>query len=56
MPQDELEIVYAEYFGRDSLRRWPVWFSMSANAREFLERQQTIHNTFATGVRDPRAA
>lgn len=54
-PQDEIERAYAEFFGRDSLRRWPVWFEMSANARQFLERQQTIHNTFATGVRDAGA-
>lgn len=55
MSQDDLEIAYADYFGRDAFRRWPVWFSMSANAREFLERQQTIHNTFATGVSNPEA-
>lgn len=53
--QDELERAYADFFGRDALRRWPVWFEMSANARQFLERQQTIHNTFATGVRDAGA-
>lgn len=53
--QDELEVAYAAYFGRDALRRWPVWFEMSANARQFLERQQTIHNTFATGMRDADA-
>lgn len=52
---EALETAYAEQFGRDALRRWPVWFSMSRNAREFLERQPTIHNTFATGVRDPEA-
>jgi hypothetical protein len=53
--QDEVEVIYADYFGRDALRRWPVWFEMSANARQFLERQQTIHNTFATGMRDAGA-
>jgi hypothetical protein len=53
--QDEVEAIYADFFGRDALRRWPVWFETSANARQFLERQQTIHNTFATGVRDPGA-
>lgn len=53
--QDELEVAYAGFFGRDALRRWPVWFEMSANARQFLERQQTIHNTFATGMRDADA-
>lgn len=54
-PQHELERAYADWFGRDALSRWPVWFEMSSSARQFLERQQTIHNTFATGVRDPAA-
>lgn len=54
-PQDEVEVIYADFFGRDALRRWPVWFETSANARQMLERQQTIHNTFATGVSDPGA-
>jgi hypothetical protein len=46
---------YAEVFGRDALARFPMWFDMSANSREFLERQITIHNVFASGVRDPEA-
>jgi hypothetical protein len=46
---------YAEVFGRDALSRFPKWFEMSANSREFLERQVTIHNVFASGVRDPGA-
>jgi hypothetical protein len=46
---------YAEVFGRDALSRFPMWFEMSANSREFLERQITIHNVFASGVRDPGA-
>jgi hypothetical protein len=53
--QDEVEVIYADFFGRDALRRWPIWFETSANARQMLERQQTIHNTFATGVSDPAA-
>jgi Haem-NO-binding len=46
---------YAEVFGRDALTRFPKWFEMSANSREFLERQIVIHNVFASGVRDPEA-
>jgi hypothetical protein len=46
---------YAEVFGRDALSRFPKWFEMSANSREFLERQIVIHNVFASGVRDPEA-
>ena len=52
---EQAEVLYADVFARDALRRWPMWFKMSANAREFLERQQTIHNAFATGVRDAEA-
>lgn len=55
MTPPAFEAAYAEQFGRDALQRWPAWFKMSRNAREFLERQPTIHNTFATGVRDPEA-
>jgi hypothetical protein len=47
--------LYAEYFCQDALRRWPTWFRMSETSRQFLERQPTIHNCFATGVRDPEA-
>lgn len=53
LPQDRLEQVYAAHFLADAVRRWPVWFQMSSSARQFLERQPTIHNTFATGARDP---
>ncbi len=51
----ELLDAYAERFGRDALRRFPMWFEMCANSRDFLERQATIHNVFASGVRDPDA-
>jgi len=36
--------------GKDALKRWPVWFKMSGNSRDFLERQQAIHNSLAAGV------
>lgn len=52
---EAFENAYAEQFGSDALRRWPAWFKMSRSARELLERQPIIHNTFATGVRDPDA-
>jgi hypothetical protein len=55
LSQDDFEVEFADFFGRDSVLRWPTWFKMSLNARELLERQQTIHNAFATGVRDPEA-
>jgi hypothetical protein len=43
---------YADAFFVDALGRWPVWFEMSGNAREFLERQPVIHNCFASGLRE----
>lgn len=53
--QEQAEVAYAAHFMRDAQARWPVWFDMSKTARQFLLRQQTIHNTFATGVRDAEA-
>ena len=46
---------YTEAFGNDALKRWPKWFEMSKNSREFLIRQPKIHNYFASGVADPKA-
>ncbi len=51
--QSQAEQAFADFFCRDALKRWSTWFAMSHNAREFLERQPRIHNSFATGVRDP---
>jgi hypothetical protein len=53
VPQCQAEEAFADFFCRDALRRWPTWFAMSRSAREFLERHPSIHNSFATGVRDP---
>ncbi len=53
--QDQAEEAYADFFCKDAMKRWPMWFSMSKTAREFLERQPKIHNGFATGVRDQKA-
>jgi len=46
---------YAEAFGQDALARWPKWFAMSKNSKEFLFRQPKLHNYFASGVQDPEA-
>src|SRR5262249_13011973 len=51
--EDQVMELYADVFGRDALTRFSKWFEMSADSREFLERQITIHNVFASGVRDP---
>jgi predicted hydrocarbon binding protein len=53
--EDEVMEQYADVFGRDALVRFSKWFEMSANSREFLERQITIHNVFASGVVDPNS-
>ncbi|MCH8315844.1 MAG: heme NO-binding domain-containing protein [Planctomycetes bacterium] len=53
--QEQAEEAFAEFFYKDSTKRWPMWFSMSKTAREFLQRQPKIHNGFATGVRDQKA-
>ncbi|MFQ5426307.1 MAG: heme NO-binding domain-containing protein [Gaiellales bacterium] len=50
---EQAEETYADFLCRDALRRWPMWFQMSGDAREFLERQPAIHNSFATGVQSP---
>lgn len=46
---DEL---FAAYFLKDTIQRFPTWFSMSKNSYEFLSIQPTIHNCFATSVLD----
>jgi hypothetical protein len=35
----------AEHFYNDALVRWPAWFRMSRNSREFLELQPRIHGS-----------
>jgi Haem-NO-binding len=53
--EEQVMELYADEFGRDALERFSKWFEISANSREFLERQITIHNVFASGVRDPES-
>jgi hypothetical protein len=55
LTEEELVEIYADVFCRDAVRRFSKWFEMSKSSREFLERQVTIHNVFAAGVRDPEA-
>ncbi len=47
---DQAEADFADFFFKDSLGRWPMWFKMSRNSREFLLRQPAIHNSLAAGV------
>lgn len=51
----EIEHLYAKAFFAFIRQRFGVWFDMCKNAREFLELQPTIHNSFATGLREPVA-
>ena len=53
--QEQAEEAYADFFCKDAIKRWPMWFQMSKSARDFLELQPRIHNGFATGVQDPTA-
>ena len=43
---DELEKKFADFFYHDAIERWPRWFEMASNSKEFIERQPAIHNTF----------
>lgn len=49
------EEVYPDFFFKDAMKRWRMWFEMSKNSREFLRRQPKIHNGFASAVVDEAA-
>ena len=36
--QEQAEQAYADFFCKDAQQRWPRWFQMSENGRQFLER------------------
>ena len=48
--------LWAEMFLQDTRKRFPVWYQMCANSREFLEYQPKIHHGFATGLQDSKAS
>lgn len=50
LTEDQAIDIYADYFAKDALKRFPTWFVMCKNSYEFLLIQPTIHNCFATGV------
>jgi hypothetical protein len=52
---EQADEYYADYFGKDSVKRFPTWFEMCKNSYEFLLIQPTIHNCFATGVADQKS-
>ncbi len=41
---------FADFFLKDALARWPIWFKMSRSSRDFLLRQPAIHNSLASGI------
>jgi hypothetical protein len=43
----------ATAFFNDTLTRFPMWFQLCKNSRQFLEMQPEIHNTFAIGLQRP---
>jgi hypothetical protein len=51
--QSQFEDEFAAACFEDLLGRWPTFFRISRNAREFLERQPAIHNSFASGALSP---
>ncbi len=55
LTQQQAEAAFAKAFYEDSKERWPTWFAISKSGRDFLKRQPSIHNGFATGVSDPEA-
>lgn len=50
--QEDAEPIFAEFFYRDAIERWPRWFEMSPNSFEFLKRQPAIHNLLALSCPD----
>ena len=54
MARPQLMDAYAQAFLRDALVRFPVFFKMAKNSREFLERQPGIHCCMASAVADKR--
>ncbi|WP_158617428.1 heme NO-binding domain-containing protein [Legionella sp. km772] len=52
MNEEQGNEAFAAYFLKETIQRFPTWFSMSKNSYEFLSMQPTIHNCFATSVLD----
>lgn len=50
--RSEVISAYAKHFLQDALNRFPVWFKMAKNSKQFLELQPAVHNCFAQGQTD----
>lgn len=51
---EQADEVYADYFLKDAMKRFPMWFEMCKTSYDFLVIQPTIHNCFATSVIDQK--
>ena len=53
---DEVVDFWIDAFFEDLVARWPTWFGSCKSARELLELQPEIHNSFAKASSDPDAS
>ena len=56
MNRHQVEDFWVDAFFPDIVRRWPMWFKTSKTARELLELQPEIHNSFAKASADSGAS
>ncbi len=52
MEEEALLEAFSKTFIEDSVQRWPVWYRMAPTARDFLERQPRIHDSFYRAAGD----
>lgn len=55
LPAEQAELAFARYCGEELSTRMSGFFKGCKTAREFLERQPSIHNMMASSVGDPAA-
>lgn len=54
-PQSQLVEEFAQHFIADAAHRWPTWFAMSPTAKDFLQRQPRIHDSFRRSLNPEQA-
>lgn len=52
LSQEQAEEAFADYFIKDAIKRWPMWFSMAKDSRDFLMRQPSIHQQLVINTHD----
>lgn len=55
LDESTLYELYADAFIRESRERFPTFYRMAPNARDFLRRQPAIHDGMATALQDAEA-